>query len=80
MFSLRFLTEKELSTGRHFIVWAAKLNQHVYDKGNLTSKFESRDMLHWKWGVDFVSTEDENLCAASTSIWFDRSRSPERLP
>ena len=47
-FSLNFLTVKELSTERHFIVWAAKLNQHVYYKGIITSKFGSKDMLLWK--------------------------------
>ena len=37
VFSLIFLTVKELSTETHFIVWAAKLNQHVCYKGILTS-------------------------------------------
>ena len=32
VFSLNFLTVKELTTERHFIVWA-QLNQHVYYKG-----------------------------------------------
>ena len=61
VFSLNFLIVKELSTERHFIVWAAKTNQHVYYKGILTSEFESMDMLLWKIGSSFVSTEDENL-------------------
>ena len=61
LFSLNFLTVEELSTRRHFIVWTAKLNQHVYYKGVMTSKFESKDMLRWKRGSSFVSTEDENL-------------------
>ena len=43
------------------IVWAAKLNQHIYFKGILISKFGSRDLLLWKRGSYFVSTEDENL-------------------
>ena len=29
VFSLNFLTVKELSTETHFTGWAAKLNQHV---------------------------------------------------
>ena len=37
-FSLNFLTVNGLSTERHFIVLAAKLNQHVYYKGIMTSK------------------------------------------
>ena len=45
VFSLNFLSVKELSTERHFIVWAVKLNQHVYYKGILSSKFGSKDMV-----------------------------------
>ena len=36
VFSLKFLTVREPSTERHFIVWAAKINQNVYYKGILT--------------------------------------------
>ena len=32
-----FLTVKELSTEIHFIVWSAKLNQHICSKGIMTS-------------------------------------------
>ena len=42
--SLNFLTVKELSTERHFIIWAAKLNQNGY-KGIMTSEFGSKDMI-----------------------------------
>ena len=45
VFSLNFLTVKELSTERRFTVWAAKPNQHIYYKGILTSKFGSKDMM-----------------------------------
>ena len=45
VFSLKFLTLKELTTERHFIIWAAKLNQHIYFKGFLISKYRSKDML-----------------------------------
>ena len=58
----------ELSTERDFIVQAAKLSQH---KGTLTSKFESKDMLLWKRGSAFVSTEDKNLWIPSRLMWFD---------
>ena len=75
MFSLNFLTVKELSTERHFIVWAAKLNQHLYYNDILTSKFKSKDMVLWKRG-SFVFTEDENLWIASIPIWFDRPHLP----
>ena len=46
--SLNFLTVNELSTERHFIVWATKLNQILYYKGIMTSKFGYKDMLLWK--------------------------------
>ena len=56
---LNFLTVNELSTERHFIVWAAKLNQHGYYKGIMTSTFGFKDMLFWKRGSFLVFTEDE---------------------
>ena len=59
VFSLNCLTVKELSTERYFIVWAAKLNQHTCSKGIMTSKFGSKDLLLWKRGSAFVSTEDK---------------------
>ena len=45
VFSLNFLTVKELSTETNFIVWAAKLNQYVYYKSILTSEFGSKKRL-----------------------------------
>ena len=45
VFYLNFLTVKEFSTARHFIVWAAKLNQPMYFKDFLTSKFGSKNLL-----------------------------------
>ena len=79
VFSLNLLTVKELSTERHAIVWAAILNQHVYYKGIMISKFGSKNMLLWKRGSSQVSTEDENLWIASRLIWFYGTRFPERL-
>ena len=61
VFSLNILTVNELSTERHFIVQAAKLNQHICFKGFLTSKFGSMDMLLWKRGSSFVSIGNEIL-------------------
>ncbi len=75
--SLKFLTVKELSTERHFIIWAAKWNQNGY-KGITISKFGSKDMMLWK-GSSFVFTEDQTLWIASIPIWYDRSRPPEKL-
>ena len=77
--SLNFLTVKELSTEKHFIVWAAKLNQHGYYKGIMTFKFGCKDMLLWKRDSSFVFTEDKNLWIASSPIWFHGTRPPEKL-
>ena len=80
VFSLNFLTVNELSTERHFIVWAAKLNQHIYNKGILTSKFGPKDLLLWKRVSSFVSTEDENLWIPSRLMCFNGPTLPERSP
>ena len=74
VFSLNYLTVKELSTKRHFIVWATKLNQHIYFKGILISKYGSKDIWLWERGSSFVFTEDENLWIDSRLIWFDGPR------
>ena len=78
VFSLKFLTVKELNTKRHFIVWAAMLIQHVCSKGIMTSKFGSKDMMLWR-GSSFVFTEDETLWIVSIPIWYDRPCPPEWL-
>ena len=76
--SLNFLTVKQLSTERHFIAWAAKLNQQIYFKGILASKFGPKDLLVLKRGSSFVSTEDEYLWIASRVMWFDGPRPSKR--
>ena len=48
-----------------FHCMAEKLNQHVYYKSIMTSKFGSKNMVLWKRGSSFVFTEDENLWIAS---------------
>ena len=78
--SLRFLTVYELSTERYFIIQAVKLNQYIYFKGILTSKFGSKDILLWKRGSAFVSTEDEKLWTPSRLLWFDQVRPLTDLP
>ena len=60
VFSLNFL-----NTERHLILGAAKLNQHIYFKDILTSKFDSKDMLLLKRDFAFVSTKGENLWTPS---------------
>ena len=80
VFSLNFLTVNELSTERHFIVWTAKLNQHVYYKGIMTSEFGSKNMLLWKRRSSFVSKENENLWISSRLMWFDGPRhTPQKV-
>ena len=69
VFSLNFLTAE-----RHLFLGIAKLNQHIYFKGILTSVFESEDMSLWKRGSAFISTEDENLWIPSRLMWFDGIR------
>ena len=76
VFSLNFLAVKEISIEGHFIVCPAKLNQNAYYQYILTSEFESKDMVLWKRGSSFVSTEDENLWIHSRLIWFDGLRTP----
>ena len=73
-FSLNFFDCEWDITERHFIVWAAKISQHIYFKGILTSKFET--MLLWKKGTAFVST-DENLWIPYRLMWFDGIRPPK---
>ena len=48
--SLNGLMAEEGATAakRHLIINAAGLIQHIYFKNALTSKFKSKDMLHWK--------------------------------
>ena len=66
---------KDLNAERHFI---AKLNQHKYYKGILTSEIGSKNMMLWKRG-SFVFTEDGTLWIAYRPIWYDRPCHPERL-
>ena len=78
VFSLKFLTVKELSTARHFIIWTAKLNQNGHHKGIMTSEFGSKNIMLWK-SSSFVFTDDETLWTASIPIWYDRTYPPETL-
>ena len=52
----------EITTESYFTVQAAKLDQHLYFKGMLTSKFMSKDMILWKRCSMFVPKEDRKLC------------------
>ena len=68
VFSFGFLTGE-----RHLITGTAK-------KGILTLNYGSKDMLLWKRGSVFVSTEDENLWIPYRLMWFIGTRTPERSP
>ena len=72
VFSLHFLTAES-----YLILGVAKLNQH---KGILSSKIGTKDMLLWKRGSAFVSTEDKNLWVPSRLLSFDGTSIPERSP
>lgn len=74
------MTPNELTAENHLILGVAKLNQHIYFKGVLTSKFDSKDMLLWKIGSTFISTEDEKPWIPSGLKWFDGPRSSKRAP
>ena len=80
VFSLKFLIVKELSTEKHFIIWAAKQNQNRFHKGIMTSEFGSKDIILWKGGPSFVFTEDETLYwIVSRPVWCDLPCPPEKL-
>ena len=79
VFSLNFLTVKELNTERHFIIWAAKLNQNGYHKGIMTSEFGSEDMKLSKRDSSLVFTADVILWIASIQESYDRPRPNERF-
>ena len=66
VFSFGFLTGE-----KHLILKTTK-------KGVLTLKYGTKDMLLWKRGSDFVSTEDESVWNHSRLTWFDGTRSPEK--
>ena len=77
MFSLILLTVNEVSMERQFILWVAKLNQCIYFKGILASKFGPEGMLLWKSGSAFVSFEDTKMCLPYRLIWLDQTRPTE---
>ena len=52
---------------RHLILGTAK-------KGILTLKYGPKDLMLWKRGSAFVSTEDENLWIHCKFMWFDSPR------
>ena len=69
VFSLKFLTMKELTTESHFITWAANLIQNGY-KVITISKFLSKDMMLWRQS-SFVFTEDMTMWISSILICYN---------
>lgn len=66
-----------IASERHWIMEAALLNQLIYFKDVLTSKWESKDMLLWEGGYTFLPTGNKRLCICSgLKIRFDQERLP----
>ena len=82
--SLNFLNAEEGATAakRYLFINAAELIQDSYFENTLTSKLKSKDMLLWRRGFAFVSTENEKLWIYSEQrkIRFDQGRSSEKSP
>ena len=57
---------------RHLILGTAK-------KGILTLKYGLKNLMFWKGGSVFVSTDDESLRIYSIFMWFESLRSPENV-
>ena len=80
--SLNCLSTEEGATTdkRHLIISAAGIIKYICFENALTSKLKSTDMLLWRRGFVFVSTENERLWIHSwlRKIKFDQRRLPER--
>ena len=63
MLSLHFLTPEEgaRAAKRHLVINVAGLIQPLYFVNILTSKLKSKDMLLWRRGFVFISSENERL-------------------
>ena len=57
---------------KHLILGTAK-------KGILTLKCGPKDLMFWKRGSVFVSTENESLRIYLRFMWFESPRPPEML-
>ena len=82
MLSLNCLTAEEGATAakRHLNINAAGLIKHKHFVNASTSKLKSKDMLLWRRGIAFVSTENERLWIYSglRKIRFNQGRPPEK--
>ena len=84
MLSLNCLNAEEGETAakRYLLINAAKLIQDRYFENTLASKLKSKNMLLWRIGFAFVSTENERLWIylELRKVIFDQGRPPEQSP
>ena len=59
--------------------WRKTFDLGTAKKGILTLKYGPKDLMLWKRGSAFVSTEDENLWIHCKFMWFESPRPPEML-
>ena len=64
-----------------FVYWTGEryLNLGTAKKGILNLKYGPKDLMFWKRGSVFVSTENESLRIYLRFIWFESPRPPEML-
>ena len=64
-----------------FVYWTGEryLNLGTPKKGILNLKYGPKDMMFWKRGSVFVSTENESLRVYLRFMWFESPRPPEML-
>ena len=76
------LRKKTTVAKRYLLINAAELIHDRYFENTLTSKLKSKDMLLWRRGFAFISTENERLWISSElrKIRFNQGRPPEKSP
>ena len=64
-----------------FVFWTGEkhLILGTAEKGILNLKYGPKDLMFWKRGSIFVSTENESLRIYLRFIWFESLRHPEML-
>ena len=64
-----------------FMYWTGEryLNLGTAKKGSLNLKHGLKNMMFWRRGSVFASTEDGSLSMCLRSMWFESPRPPEML-
>ena len=64
-----------------FVYWTGEryLNLETAKKDILNLKYGPKDLMFWKRGSVFVSTENESLRIYLRFMWFESPRPPEML-